>query len=229
MAVAGTIYLTRKANGQFVKLEGVTAVELTGQIATYGSVTGVEATNIITVAGSAFVDGTQITFQSITGGAGLTAGPAYYVVSASGTSFSLALTRGGSAINFTTDITAGVITAQTDELQVWSSEFRDIFTGPAEFQFSAVGASTDAVDTPGAILGQGAVTITPPVGGLSAVGMIVNADSYIISNSDEMQHYPLRQTFLNRTHWKFTMSAAPSPLYATWADGDIISNNPPNT
>ena len=74
------------------------------------SVTGSAATDIITDTGHPFVNGDQLTFTSLTGGAGLTAGNTYFVVgSVAGVSYQLAITTGGSAINFTTDITSATI------------------------------------------------------------------------------------------------------------------------
>lgn len=74
------------------------------------SVTGVAATDTISDAGHPFVNGDQLVFTSLTGGAGLTAGTVYFVVgSVAGVSYQLSATTGGAAINFTTDISAATI------------------------------------------------------------------------------------------------------------------------
>ncbi len=74
------------------------------------AVTGSAATDIISDAGHPFVNGDQVTFTSITGGAGLTAGNTYFIAnSVAGVSYQLSITTGGAAINFTTDITAANI------------------------------------------------------------------------------------------------------------------------
>lgn len=75
------------------------------------AVTGTEATNTIEHAGHAFVNGDQVKFDTLTGGSGLTTSTlAYFVVSSvAGVNYQLALTSGGAAINFTTDITAATI------------------------------------------------------------------------------------------------------------------------
>ena len=74
------------------------------------AVTGTAATDIINDAGHPFINGDQLVFTSITGGAGLTAGTVYFVVgSVAGVSYQLSATSGGAAINFTTDISAGTI------------------------------------------------------------------------------------------------------------------------
>lgn len=74
------------------------------------AVTGTESTNLINHAGHTFLNGDQVTFTAITGGAGLTVGTTYFVVSSvAGVSYQLSATTGGAAINFTTDISAGTI------------------------------------------------------------------------------------------------------------------------
>lgn len=71
------------------------------------SVTGVAATDRISHAGHGFVNGDQVVFVSLTGGAGLVVGTPYFVVNQSaGVDYQLSLTSGGAAINFTTDITS---------------------------------------------------------------------------------------------------------------------------
>jgi hypothetical protein len=54
-----------------------------------------------------------VRFSSITGGAGLSASTDYYVISPSTNTFKLSATSGGSEIDFTTDITAGTLLANT--------------------------------------------------------------------------------------------------------------------
>lgn len=79
-------------------------------ITSYSGVTGVAATDIVSQAGHPFVNGDQVQFTSITGGAGLTAGTVYFIVnSVAGVSYQLSLTSGGAAVNFTTDISAATI------------------------------------------------------------------------------------------------------------------------
>ena len=75
------------------------------------AITGTEATNTINAAGHPFVNGDQVTFPTLTGGAGLTTTTAaYFVVGAvAGVSFQVSATTGGAAINFTTDISVGTV------------------------------------------------------------------------------------------------------------------------
>ena len=71
-----------------------------------------EADDIIdTATAHGFTAGQRVMFESITGGAGLTALTPYFVIAANlaATTLQVSLTSGGAAINFTTDITAGVL------------------------------------------------------------------------------------------------------------------------
>jgi len=225
------IVLIRRTNGTWARYTDCTAVSLTGQITAYGSVTGVAATDIVTIPGLTAINGYGITFTNLVGGAGLAAGVKYYLVSASGSTAKLATSQGGTPINFTTDITsASTILLQTDELFVWSTEYRDIFNGSSNLYYSAAGVTSALLPIASDLIYSGAVTITPPTGGVTPSGIsVIPVSTPYSTTSDEVFHNPLRQTDLARTHWKFTMSTGPSPLYATWADGDIIANNPPNT
>lgn len=83
------------------------------------AITGVASTDIITTTEGAhgFSDGQRICFLSLTGGTGLTAqslstiAPVYWVRDATSTTFKVSATSGGSAVNFTTDISAGYLMA----------------------------------------------------------------------------------------------------------------------
>lgn len=233
---ASTLYLIRK-NRQWAQYDLVEGLTLTGAINSYSSVTGVASTGVITVAGSAIPTGTPFYFQSIVGGAGLTTSTIYWAVNSSGSTLKAALTPGGAAVALGSNITAGVIIATADELNVWSSEFRDIFnqtgagwniSGP----FSSGGASGTAIT---AVVGQAGVVVVPDafsvVNPTTTTAVALAATTARPAISDEVAHSPLRQTLLKRTHWKFDRgtTATPRYLYATWADGDIIADNPPET
>lgn len=71
--------------------------------------TGVASTDVITATGHNYADGTHVRFTALTGGSGLATGTNYWVRDTSGSTFKLAATSGGSAINFTTDISAATI------------------------------------------------------------------------------------------------------------------------
>lgn len=74
--------------------------------------TGVAATDLLTSTGHGLVAGDRVRFLALTGGAGLTANAIDYFVIATGLTandFKVSATSGGSAVDFTTDITAGTV------------------------------------------------------------------------------------------------------------------------
>jgi hypothetical protein len=232
---ASNVYLIRK-NRQWVQFTSIEDVTLTGAISSFSSVTGNASTNVITVTGGAIPTGTPFYFQSKVGGSGLTVGTIYWSVNASGSTLQASLTPGGAAVALSTAITAGVIIATADEINVWSAEFRDIFnqTGAgwgAYGSYTSGGATATAVDP---VVGQAGVVVVPdslsPLA-ISTGGIKLGASTMLPAISDEVAHASLRQTLLKRTHWKFDRGSGHTPryLYATWADGDIIANNPPET
>jgi hypothetical protein len=223
-----TLYLIRSNNLTFAKQEGVIDVFLSGSQTAYASVTGNATTNVVTITGATLANGMQVTFTNIVGGSGLTANTAYYVVAASGATCQLSLTQGGSAIDFTTNITAGSVIVSNDQMRVWSSEFRDIFTGSGLIlsNTSAFGTATlptvTSVKALDPVVGPIAVSTSSPG---SAVSAPIKA-----TTSDEMDHFPLRQSLLNKTFWLFDRGASATPRYlpAEYQEGDIIATSPPN-
>lgn len=109
-ATGASILVTRRGAGELT-IAGATGVDVRAAQSSFSTVTGAASTDIITATGSAFIAGQIVRFSSITGGAGLSASTDYYVDSPSTNTFKLAATSGGTAINFTTDITAGVLVA----------------------------------------------------------------------------------------------------------------------
>lgn len=117
----------------------------------------------------------------------------------------------------------------SDEVEVWSGEYRDIFS-------SAV--TVAGVNNPSSLSGPGiytaAETSTQTTSQVPAPQtqtdnlLTVTAGS---SESDEVAHVDLRQTALKRTCWKFDYGASATPRYgyAFIMDGDVIANNPPET
>lgn len=226
------LYLIRKnqSSAKYKQVEDVTTTALPSY--SIAGITGNATTDVLTGTVDAPAAGSTVYFSSITGGSGLTANRQYTVINPSGLNFQLAETPGGSAINFTTNITAGtLVVLADDEIKVWSSEFRDTFatqgsvdggvqsTFPIASQFSFPGigsgdASTD-VTYVGGIASGATATFTPTVSAMS----------------DEAAHAPLRQTLLKRTHWKIDLGSTVTPryLYACWQDGDTWSTNPPDT
>lgn len=111
-ATGATVIVARRGAGE-VTIAGSTGVTIRSAASTFATVTGAASTNIITATGSALIAGQVVRFSSITGGAGLSASTDYYVISPSTNTFKLSATSGGSEIDFTTDITAGTLLANT--------------------------------------------------------------------------------------------------------------------
>lgn len=65
--------------------------------------------DLLDATGHGLNNGDRIKFATLTGGAGLSTATTYYVVSASANSFQVALTLGGPAVTFTTDVTAATV------------------------------------------------------------------------------------------------------------------------
>ena len=229
------LYLIRKL-GTFAPYENVESVTLTSNgIADFTGVTGVAATNIITVLNFTPQNGDAFVFTAKTGGSGLTTGTTYYFGDVSGSTFkAYTAASGGTVVPLTTNITAGTIRVLTDDLRVWSAEFRDTFSNTTTL-WPETGSFPVTV-APGSFVGAAAVIPTAFTGGGSTGllnsgpgGLAVEGTTDLLTSvSDEIAHTPLRQTLLKRTHWRFDIEGF-GPLYATWADGDIIATNPPNT
>lgn len=107
---------------------------------TWVACTGTESTNKINKNGHGLEAGEIITFRNLTGGAGITAGTRYYVVSPGANDFEISLTLGGGAVNFTTDMTAGEYAKDcilpVGELAA-GTEYFIVATGTNDFQVSA--------------------------------------------------------------------------------------------
>lgn len=221
-----TLYLIRANNLTYAKQEGIVDVYLSGGSTSYGSVSGVAATDVITIPGATINDGMQVVFTQITGGAGLTANTAYFAINSSGSTCKLAQTPGGSAINFTTTISASSVILSNSEMRTWSTSFRDIFstTGAAD-----CGVNPDLSVT-GTIPGVGTMQAGAAFGVFPTPADVVFTPT-ITNLSDEASHAPLRQTLLNTTFWIFDRGSGTTPRYipAEYQEGDIISLNPPNT
>lgn len=111
--------------------------------------------------------------------------------------------------------------ATTDEIEMWSAEYRDIFSSSA--QVPVVGNVTGGGVAAGGYSGPGTFSIA------STNSTAIAPTS--IAASDEVAHEDLRQTKLPQTMWKFDFGAAVAPryAYAFMEKGDIVSNNPPST
>lgn len=78
------------------------------------SVVGEADNDTFTKASHGLSNGNLVILSSLSGGTGLVAGRPYYVVGVSGNDFQLSHTSGGSAVNFTTDVSGVTITKLTE-------------------------------------------------------------------------------------------------------------------
>jgi len=96
-----------------VRIVGSTEVDVVGSVQPLTTPFGVAATDTLTLTAHALLDGDQIRFSSLTGGAGLTVGPDYYVRDKTTNTFKVSASFLGAPVNFTSDISAGGITKIT--------------------------------------------------------------------------------------------------------------------
>lgn len=225
---ATTLYLIRNNNLTWAKIDAVLDVYLSGTKTAYAAVTGNAGTGVVTITGATLADGMTVTFSQLTGGASLSTGVAYFAINASGSTCELSLTEGGSAIALGSNITAGNVIVTTQEMRVWSSEFRDIFTA-APITLSASSAwGTIALPTMTAAKVVDPITYTAP-SGVTTTGAVTGTP--LATTSDEVNHVPLRQTLLNKSFWLFDRGVGATPRYlpSEYMEGDIIATNPPQT
>jgi hypothetical protein len=237
------IYLYRK-DRRWQKFSKIDEIILTGAQAVYQSVTGSNSSDQLTIASNRLFNGDAVYFQAITGGSALAVNVTYYVINKSGNNFQLASTVGGSALNLGSDITAGTLVQTQPDVNIWSGEYRDIFDNTTSLHAGFGINSATGVPVGGLTPFNAAAALIPSsftggnfldsTGGLffSGAGLAVRGTTDLsVSISDEISHTNLRQSVLKKTHWRFRQanSATPTYLYATWADGDQISNEPPET
>jgi hypothetical protein len=235
--MAGSPLFLYRKDRRWQKVSNVIELTMTSNQTAYASVTGVAGTGIITVTGATLVNGQILTLNSKTGGSGVSLGVGYYIIDASGATGKLSLIPGGSAVALGTDISAGSGIVSQPELCVWSSEFRDIFNNTntiyadpgATLPLTNSSFNVDVALIPGALAYAELTDPTVPSIGETTGGL--GAASVTSSVSDEISHYPLRQTFLKKSFWKFDRGASVEPryLYAEYMLGDQILDNPPET
>jgi hypothetical protein len=83
----------------------ITHVGLYDEDAAITAVTGVASTDLFTKAGHGLSNGNLVVIRALTGGTGLFEEHPYYVISVAGDDFQLSRVSGGSAIDFTTNVT----------------------------------------------------------------------------------------------------------------------------
>ena len=84
----------------------ITHVGLYDEATAITAVTGVATTDLLTKVSHGLTNGDLVVLRSLTGGTGLRNEYPYYVVGVAGNDFQLSETSGGSAFNFTTDISS---------------------------------------------------------------------------------------------------------------------------
>lgn len=107
----------------------VVSVSPTG-MASMTTITGANATDIITRVDHQLADGQKVRFTALTGGAGLVINTDYFVRDRTADTFKLAATVGATAINFTTDISAATLVPQELGLEhtyKWRARYNDDF------------------------------------------------------------------------------------------------------
>ncbi len=130
----------------------------TGDTAVDGLVTlqtSANADDIIDASGHDFLNGEIVQFKALTGGLGLSVATDYYVIGSASDVFQVALTSGGAAIDFTTDITAGTVSRMSTRSLTFTAvmtgrqlafPYDDLATVSASFQIS--GAVVEAYVIP---------------------------------------------------------------------------------
>jgi hypothetical protein len=120
----------------------------------------------------------------------------------------------------------------TDEIEVWSGEYRDIFSSSISLSGASAPSTYTAPGVMSSLLAQTeSFIVNPATPGAITTNTYEVTPTASASVSDETAHEPLRQTALKRTCWKFDYgdTATPRYGYAFVMDGDIIANNPPET
>lgn len=218
--MATTMYLIRE-NRQFVQYTGVVgSAELTGVASYFTTVTGTASNDTLTIPNNTLADGQPVYFQSLAGGSGLSTNTTLWVVNTSGNDLQLALTPGGAAIDFVTDITSAVLVAPFNDMFVWSAEYRD------QFQTTMRQVPTGGNTPSGEII---APALIGELGTTTGGGSSATTPTFD-ELSDEVSHAPLRQSPIKTTFWRFNIGTLVEPIYtfAQFMEGDAIANNPPN-
>ena len=222
------MFLIRAGTFQYAKYSKVVGLDVTGAQQAYSSVTGVAATNVITIANNSLANDMPVYWQSITGGAGFSVNTTYWVISVSGDTFKLSTTKGGSEVNFTTNITAGTLVYNVNDIYIASAPYRDIWNNSFDQKVQIGGVVNSAL--PLSFPSSYALAFDPD----SAI--TITADHALTGTmkawaSDDIEHVALRQTQLKRSFWRFDFGTGATPRYgyAEVLPGDIIADNPPNT
>lgn len=85
------------------------------------AVTATAADEVFTSAGHGYVDGTPVVLSALTGGAGLVAGQTYFVRDAAADTFKVAAVPGGTAVDVTSNLTAGTVRRADYQAIAWEA------------------------------------------------------------------------------------------------------------
>jgi hypothetical protein len=80
--------------------------------------------NTVTLSGHDLMDGQAVDFTVLTGGTGLSTGTVYYVRDATATTFKVALTPGGAAVDVTVDYSAATVRTLTVDVEIQGTIIR---------------------------------------------------------------------------------------------------------
>ena len=162
-------------NGRLTATRNINTLRNTS---TATSLTAVDTTTeIITVTGSSYSNGDVVTFGGTAPG-GLSTGVAYYVINASGTTFQVAATSGGSAINLTnagsSNVTGGITLSSGNNLGTYG-----ILNGSTA-ALAIGGSGTGAVTLPVANATDN-LYLTPGSAGITVNAPIINNGSGVLT------------------------------------------------
>lgn len=150
-----------------------------------GTTTAVFATDLFTTSvAHGLVAGDRITFSSITGGAGLATGTAYYVISSGldATHFKVSLTSGGSAVDITgTNVTAATWVKSSTASGTWTN--RGTYLGVVDFVVE-VGAGAGSIS---ATVGDSVFTVSVPASTVNRIIRVKGADKMVTFEENSVE------------------------------------------
>lgn len=186
-------------DGRTVPMTGVTAVASIDSVGTATTYAGSQIT-----AGSAFVQVSStasIRPGSTVYGSGIPTGATVLSINTA-TTFTLS-TVATATINPVTLTISTVTDADMKLLTVNSGWYRDIFTETTQLQYGAAGVTSGVVDAKSAVFYENPVTVTPPTGGVTPMGISIEAPVKA-STTDQIAHAALRQATWLESLWAFT-------------------------
>lgn len=132
------------------------------------AVTGLAGTDVFTSATHGYANADLVVLSGLTGGTGLTVGYPYFIIATATNTFQLALTPGGTAVDFTTDVTVGTV-GRLVELSGGSPAY-----ARKAIAFAAAAGGLIDDSTNGAVFDVAASTTVDWVGFFSAITAGIN-------------------------------------------------------